>query len=245
MENFVFDIPKLNLETDLKQVSYILNKYSEFNSREKYPKMWKITDTLINEKSNKRRTYKSKLSTSLRSWLIGLFLIVTQLTDDKFNILFFLVGLACYILGIFAMFVVNKNLLGLLSIAQAAIITIAVVYDINKFKILIPFAVLSAMVVLCIAFSKYMDIKLDRSAKILIEKLSNTPENSKIIFNSDFITLYMSDDNKTTVNYDNLKYIIYSENLIGVVYSEYILIAKKYDGLNMNAFNDFINKKIK
>ena len=55
----------------------------------------------------------------------------------------------------------------------------------------------------------------------------------------------MSDDNKTTVNYDNLKYIIYSENLIGVVYSEYILIAKKYDGLNMNAFNDFINKKIK
>ena len=61
----------------------------------------------------------------------------------------------------------------------------------------------------------------------------------------DFITLHMSDDNKTTVNYDNLKYIIYSENLIGVVYSEYILIAKKYDGLNMNAFNDFINKKIK
>lgn len=65
MENFVFDIPKLNLETDLKQVSYILSKYSEFNSREKYPKMWKITDTLINEKSNKSRTYKSKLSTSL------------------------------------------------------------------------------------------------------------------------------------------------------------------------------------
>lgn len=154
-------------------------------------------------------------------------------------------GLACYILGIFALFAVNKNLLGLLSIAQTAIITIAIVYDINKFKILIPFAVLSAMVVLCVAFSKYMDIKLDRSAKILIEKLSNTPENSKIIFNSDFITLHMSDDNKTTVNYDNLKYIIYSENLIGVVYSEYILIAKKYDGLNMNAFNDFINKKIK
>ena len=244
MENFVFDIPKLNLETDLKQVSYILNKYSEFNSREKYPKMWKITDTLINEKSNKCRTYKSKLSTSLRSWLIGLFLIITQLIDDKFNIIFFLVGLACYILGIFTLFAVNKNLLGLLSIAQTVIITIAVVYDINKFKILILFAVLSAMVVLCVAFSKYMDIKFYKSAKILIEKLSNTPENSKIIFNSDFITLYISDDNKTTVNYDNLKYIIYSENLIGVVYSEYIIIAKKYNGFSMNAFNNFINKKI-
>ena len=53
MTNFVFDIPKLSLETDLKQVSYILNKYSEFNSRQKYPKMWKITDVLTDTKYNK------------------------------------------------------------------------------------------------------------------------------------------------------------------------------------------------
>ena len=243
MTNFVFDILKLSLETDLKQVSYILNKYSEFNSRQKYPKIWKITDVLTDTKSNKHRTYKSKLSSSFRSWTVGLFLIISQLIDNKFNIFFFIIGLACYILGIITLFMVNKNLLGLLSVVQVLAILIALFINVNKFKTLIPLAILNVIVIIWIILYKSIEKRFDKSAKILIEKLSNTPENSKIIFNDDFITLYIDDNNKTTINYNNLRYVIDSENLIGIVYYDYIIIAKKYD--NFNTFNSFINRKIK
>lgn len=138
---------------------------------------------------------------------------------------------------------VNKNLLGLLSVVQVSAILIALFINVNKFKILIPLAILSFIVILWIILDKSMEKRFDKSAKILIEKLSNTPENSKIIFNDDFITLYIDDNNKTTINYNNLRYVIDSENLIGIVYDDYIIIAKKYD--NFNTFNSFINRKIK
>ena len=138
---------------------------------------------------------------------------------------------------------VNKNLLGLLSVVQVLAILIALFINVNKFKTLIPLAILSFIVILWIILDKSIEKRFDKSAKILIEKLSNTPENSKIIFNDDFITLYIDDNNKTTINYNNLRYVIDSENLIGIVYDDYIIIAKKYD--NFNTFNSFINRKIK
>ena len=138
---------------------------------------------------------------------------------------------------------VNKNLLGLLSVVQVLAILIALFINVNKFKTLIPLAILNFIVIIWIILYKSIEKRFDKSAKILIEKLSNTPENSKIIFNDDFITLYIDDNNKTTINYNNLRYVIDSENLIGIVYDDYIIIAKKYD--NFNTFNSFINRKIK
>lgn len=138
---------------------------------------------------------------------------------------------------------VNKNLLGLLSVVQVLAILIALFINVNKFKTLIPLAILNVIVIIWIILYKSIEKRFDKSAKILIEKLSNTPENSKIIFNDDFITLYIDDNNKTTINYNNLRYVIDSENLIGIVYDDYIIIAKKYD--NFNTFNSFINRKIK
>ena len=56
---------------------------------------------------------------------MGLFLIISQLIDNKFNIFFFIIGLACYILGVITLFMVNKNLFGLLSVIQVLAILIA------------------------------------------------------------------------------------------------------------------------
>ena len=104
--DYEFQISPYNDPSFVQQISCALKKRTEFMSRKKYPKMWKLTDYFnsknVSEIVLKRRRFRYRIYGILLI-LMGVFLLVPGLMDPRELAVPLLAGILGLIIGVFTL----------------------------------------------------------------------------------------------------------------------------------------------
>lgn len=109
MENYNFQITPYDIESLLPQVSKVLEKRTEFVSRERYPGLWENIDKLNAVSKGKRRSSLRSKIMSIICLVLGVFLFVPGLMKPQELLVPLLVGAFAIVIGIVYLYIGRKD----------------------------------------------------------------------------------------------------------------------------------------
>lgn len=232
-----FGVGKLDEDKLLKQISYCLEKHTEFVSRKAYPKMWELTDKINSvEKAPKNvleKRYKINAFLSAFNWILGTLLLATVLFDFKGVSLILVVGIAGFICGCSGLWKHNRKLLGVLSIITGILFCIGAKGNPEELGNFLYFGILLIIIAILSFVIKKSKDPFEKSAYKLIEKRNNI-ENADGLLETCFFDDYMllsggSEEKSDKIKYNQFELVVETEDLFFIVFDEKVVIICKKD----------------
>ena len=238
-QNFFFQITPLNPAQMCPQVSRALEKRSELVARQKYPKMWELTDKLnsvekvpqaVRENRRRRRGFLGLLN-----WLIGVFLLVNGWVGAQKLLILLLVGAAAFGVGAVSLWRYRRDLLCVFSFAACAVLCVSGLSNFHQlWGLLVLGAVHAAIGTGALLTRKQANITpYDRAAARLLrgkDDLDGT-EGIRCSFSSPgmHIGLDKREEDMETVPFSEIELVLETEDLLLPVCDDSILILQKKD----------------
>lgn len=251
---FSFQITALDSTALYPQVSRALEKRTELLSRQKCPRMWKLTDKLnsvekvpqaVREKRRNRRAFLGLLN-----WVFGVFLLMPGLMDPQELLIPLLVGAVGYGAGVVTLWRTRRTLLGILSLGMGVVLCVGALGDPAKLGRLLILAITGIVIGIGALLTRKQKKRnpFDRAAQQLLEK--NIPEGMeqmRVSFSSAGITVGPEHDEEGhhTVPFSNFDFVLETEDLLLPVYNDTVTILQKKDLLTgtIPELREFLGKQ--
>lgn len=236
---FSFQMTPLNPETLYPQVSRALEKRTELISRQKCPKMWKLTDKLndapkapqaVQEKRKKRRTLLG-----LINWVLGSLLLMAGITEPQNLLIPLLVGAVGFGSGVAVLWRSKRTLLGVLSFIVGAIFCIGALGNPAELGGLLVLGVLDMGigVAALLTRKRQPSHSFHRAARQLLQKQGGQREIEKlrVSFAHDGMNILQEgkEEEICPFPYSEFDFVLETEELLLPIYHDSITILQKKD----------------
>lgn len=143
---FVFQVTSLDPDACRDQVSLALKQRTELLSRQKYPRLWRMSDNLSRKGKAPpavlRRRRKLRVILGLVNWTMGLFLLLPGLMDPAALFVPLLVGSLCFGFSAGILWRNARRLLGILSVLFGAVLCLGGLCSLAELGRFLPLGVL-------------------------------------------------------------------------------------------------------
>lgn len=127
-QEFTFELSGMDAETLIPQVSRALELRTELVSREKYPRLWSITDWLnsraVADEQHRAGRRLMRTGAAMFTWLLGLFAMIPGLMEPAEPSLY-ITGAVCCAAGMLLLCLLKPRLLGVLSLVVGGFLCLA------------------------------------------------------------------------------------------------------------------------
>lgn len=237
------------------QVSRALEQRTELVSRQKYPKMWNLTDKLnsvekcpqaVRENRRKRRAFLG-----FWNWALAVVLLVPGFLMQKGALLLLLIGAASYGSGVTYLWKYSRTLLGILNLVTGTVLCFGALGAPTELGALLPFGIVCAVIGVAALLPRKQAKKtpFDQTArKLLLEKspLKDT-ENLRVAFSGEGMTMSRetAEPGTHTVPYHDVTFVLETEDLLLPVCGNTIMILQKKDLLagTIPELRDFLSQQ--
>lgn len=252
---FSFQITPLDPDQMCSQVSRALEKRAELIARQKYPKMWGLTDKLNSVervpqtvRENRRRRCGFL---GLLNWLVGTILLMSGWVGPQRLWILLLVGGAGFGVGVVGLWHYKRSLLCILSLAVGAVLSLGALGAFQKLGglLILGIADMAIGAAALLAWKQTKITPYDRAAAQLLQGKDNMDgvEEVHCSFSDQgmHIGLEEREDDMETIPYSNLELVLETEDLLLPVCGDSVMILQKKDLLfgTMPKFREFLSKK--
>ena len=246
---YTFQITPLNADAVHAQVSYALEKRTEFSSRKKYPKLWELTDKLnsvekapyaVRENRRKRRTFLG-----FWDWLLGAMLLTTGLVEPRQPFLL-PVGVAAFGCGTVYLWRYRRRLLTRLNFFMGVLYCFGALGNAAELGVLLPLGIADIVVGMAAFLTrKQADINpFDQAASRLLSGRDAFGDMAQFLisFQPEGMVIYQDQQEKRRFSYAECEVILETEDLLLPVYQEHMILLQKKDLLtgSMEDLNTFL-----
>ena len=236
--NFTFQFTALDARHLQPQVRWALEKRTELLSRQRNPRMWKLTDKLnsvekvpqaVRENRRRRRRFLG-----LWNWLLGAVLLIPGLLESRTLLLPLLVGAACWGSGVCILWRNRRRLLGVLSLVKGLILCMGVLGDYAQLHSLLILGIVDVVMgAAALLTRKQVQDPFDRAAEQLLAK-RNAQEGLaevRLTFSPEgmFVTRTGDEEESHMVPYAAFEVVLETQELLLPVYENTVTILQKKD----------------
>lgn len=243
-QTVLFQITSLDVQRMQAQVSCALEKHTELVSRQKFPKLWAVTDRLnavekvspaVRESRRKRRTFFGFLN-----WILGEFLLIPALVGPV-PLAVPVAGAAGLGCGVFALWRCRRTLLGMLSLPAGAVLCMGALGNPEELGGLLALGVANVGIGAAALVTRRWKRKnpYDRAARQLLlgKDTLQGMERIRVSFSLEGMAICQMGDEKGghRIPYSSFELVLETEDLILPVYGSSISILQKKDLLEGTA----------
>ena len=235
--NFTFQFTALDAQHLQPQVRWALEKRTELRSRQRNPRMWKLTDKLnsvekvpqvVRENRRRRRSFLG-----LWNWLLGAVLLIPGLLEPRTLLLPLLVGAACWGSGLCILWRNRRRLLGVLCLVKGGFLCMGVLGNYVQLHSLLALGIIDVAVGAAALLLRKRQDPFDRAAEILLAKgtaqaglaevrLTFSPEGM-------FVTRAGDEEESHIVPYAAFEVVLETQELLLPVCENTVTILQKKD----------------
>ena len=236
-QKFLFQVTHLDGQRLLPQVSRALERRTEVISRQKYPKMWELTDKLnsvekvpqaVRENRSKRKGFLGFLN-----WMLGMFLLMSGCMDPQALMIALIVGAVGYGVGVVTLWNHRRGFLGYLSLFQGMVLCAGGWMNRAELGALLPLGIAGLVIgVAALAMRKQGERNpFDQAARLLLEgkQAQSEMEQGKVCFSPEGMTLYWGEEAQRFIPYASFEMVLETEDLLLPVYDDAVSVLQKKD----------------
>lgn len=256
-QTFLFQSTPLDPQLLYPQVSRALEKCAELISRQKYPKMWELTDKLnrvekvpqaVRENRRKRRGFLGLLN-----WLIGVFLLVPGLMEPQALMLPLIVGAVCFGSGVVTLWNNQRTLLGILGLVEGTALCTGAVTSFDGLGRLLILGITGIVIGLAALVTQKQgkESPFDRQARKLLQvKAAQTGmERMNLSFSAAGMSVGQEggEGGLHTLEYPSFELVMETEELILPIVRGSMIILQKKDLVTgtIPALREFLSRQIR
>ena len=220
-QTYTFQITPINGDAVHAQISYALEKRTEFSSRKKFPKLWELTDKLnsvekvpsaVRENRRKRRAFLG-----FWDWTLGILLLTAGLMEPRQPLLL-LVGAAASGFGTVYLWRYQRRLLALLNFLMGPLYCFGALGNAAELGVLLPLGIAGVVVGMAAFLTrKQADINpFDRAASRLLSGRDAFGDMAQylISFQPEGMVIYQDQQEKRRFSYTDSEVILEPEDLL-------------------------------
>ena len=252
---FSFQITPLDPAKVRPQVSQALEQRTDLLSRQRYPRLWRLTDRLNRVPKAPghvlRRRRKLHTLLGLVNWVLGLFLLLPGLMDPGALTVPLLVGGACFILASGVLWRYVRRILGILDIALGAVLCLGGVCDLAELGRFLPLGILCAILGTAALRSggKARVSAFDRAADQLLRKDRSRLEDVCVTFTDQgmIVSRAGADGAAHTFPYTEFEQILETGDLLIPICDDSVMILQKKDLLtgSLPQLREFLRRQVR
>lgn len=238
-QTFSFRITPLDPAAVHSQVSLALKQRSELLSRQKYPRLWRMTDRLSRAKKAPptvlRRRRRLRLILGAVDWGLGLFLLLPGLMDPSALLVPLLVGAVCFGFSTAILWRTARRPLGILSAFLSVVLCLGGLGNPSELGRFLPLGIfcLAVGIIALGPWKRKRTTAFDRAAeRLLLGK--DDPSGAKgvrVTFSEEGMSIDQENRKGTghIFPYSCFELVLETEDLLLPVYDESIMILQKKD----------------
>lgn len=238
---FVFQVTSLDPDACRDQVSLALKQRTELLSRQKYPRLWRMSDNLSRKGKAPpavlRRRRKLRVILGLVNWTMGLFLMLPGLMDPAALFVPLLVGSLCFGFSAGILWRNARRLLGILSVLFGAVLCLGGLCSLAELGRFLPLGVLclavgvAALGPLKQARASVFDRAADRLLKERAAPSGN--EDIRVAFSEEGMSIGLENEGPADrlFPYSSFEFVLETEDLLLPICDDSIMVLQKKDQL--------------
>ena len=235
------------------QVSRALEKRTELESRQKYPKMWEVTDRLnrvekVPEAARQNRK-RRRAFLGFYSWLLGVVFLVPALIEPQMQSLMVLTGAGCFAVGCGILWCNQRRRLSMLNLTLGMILCLGALGDLAELKDILAMGLISIASgsAALSTWKRERENPFDRAAGQLLQELGGrTVEGISVSFTDrGMYTDAAQEGESREIPYEDISVVLETEDLIFPVYRESIAVLQKKDlrGGSLLLLREFLGRQ--
>ena len=239
-----FRITALDADHLRPQLSRALEQRTELISRQKYPKMWELTEKLnrVEKVPNTMQEYRAKRRRMLGilNWLLGVFLLTSGLMEPQKLLIPLLVGAVGFSVGVVTLWQNRRALLGVCSLFPGVILTMGALGNPAELGtlLILGIACLDIGVAALLSKGRKKQNPFDKAAQLLLQEKSTAAgmEHVRITFSPEGMVISRADREQEThlVPYSSFEWVLETADLLLPMYHSAVTILQKKDLLTGN-----------
>ena len=235
-QTYTFQITPINGDAVHAQVSYALEKRTEFSSRKKFSKLWELTDRLnsvekvpsaVRENRRKRRAFLG-----FWDWMLGILLLTAGLMEPRQPLLL-LVGAAASGFGTVYLWRYQRRLLALLNFLMGPLYCFGALGNSAELRALLPLGIAGiAAGTAAFLTRKQADVNpFDQAATRLLSGRDAVGDITQfsVSFQPEGMVIYQDQQEKRRFSYAECEVILETEDLLLPVFQEHMILLQKKD----------------
>ncbi len=236
-KGFLFRVTAMDEAVCVPQVRDALEKYTELNSREKYPRLWRLVDrlravpTVSDGQKARRRVLRAVLGTVC--WGLGVFgLLPALMAPDELGEVLVL-GAMVFASAVGMLWHNQRTMLMVLSLSLGSLLTWGACVNRAELGVFLWFGILNLVIGGAAIWSrihKKKDTFLAAAEQLVRSRQAIDPAaHTQLTFSEREMMVWVEGVTAAVVSYADFRYVIESADLFVLVYQEQMTVLQKQE----------------